>query len=84
MVLAMKNVHYRNIGFPKTGTTWLWSKLMQNPDVDCKINHLNRYQNKEFRAKTLSDYKKQYEKYVVSINFDTHIFFVNLKINILI
>ena len=63
----MKKIHYRNIGFPKTGTTWLWSKLIRHPDIDGKLGDTF----KEFRAKNYLDYRKIYEKYSISINFDS-------------
>jgi hypothetical protein len=64
----MKKVHYRNIGFPKTGTNWLWIQLMDHPAVDCKLNS----NFKEYRGNSLESYKKIYEKYDVSINLDVH------------
>ena len=30
----MKKIHYKNIGLPKTGTTWLWLQLSTHPDID--------------------------------------------------
>jgi hypothetical protein len=30
----MKKIHYKNIGLPKTGTTWLWLQLSAHPDID--------------------------------------------------
>lgn len=67
----MKRIHYRNLGFPKTGTNWLWLQFMQHPLVDCKLDH--RY--KEYRGQDLASYKKVYEKYDVSLNLDTHVFY---------
>lgn len=64
----MKKIHYRNIGFPKTGTNWLWVQLMNHPEVDCKLNS----NFKEYRGNSLESYKKIYEKYDVSINLDVH------------
>jgi len=66
----MKKVHYRNIGFPKTGTNWLWVQLMRHPQVDCKLE--SNY--KEYRGNSYESYKKIYEKYDVSVNLDTHAF----------
>jgi hypothetical protein len=66
----MKKIHYRNIGLPKTGTSWLFSQLMKHPYIDGKVEHYL----KEYRAKTLKEYKEVYERFDVSINLDTHIF----------
>jgi len=66
----MKKVHYRNIGLPKTGTTWMFNQLMRHPFIDGKVpRHI-----KEYRAKTLDEYKKVYDRFDISINLDTHIF----------
>lgn len=64
----MKKIHYRNIGFPKTGTNWLWSQLMRHPLVDCKLDIMY----KEYRGNSIESYKKIYEKYDVSVNMDVH------------
>jgi len=47
----MKKIHYKNIGLPKTGTTWLWSQLVTNPNIDMfhsmqkKFNSLKKIHN---------------------------------------
>lgn len=66
----MKLIHYRNIGYPKTGTNWLWLQLMNNKRVDARfaINY------KEYKGRNLEHYKKLYEKYNVSVNLNTHTF----------
>jgi hypothetical protein len=69
----MKKIHYRNIGFPKTGTNWLWLQFMRHPLVDSKLGLMY----KEYKANDLSSYKKTYENYDVSLNLDTHAFHVN-------
>lgn len=66
----MKKVHYRNIGFPKTGTNWLWLQFMSHPSVDCKLDR----NYKEYRGNSIESYRKIYEKHDVSINLDTHAF----------
>ena len=66
----MKKVHYRNIGFPKTGTNWLWVQFMHHPQVDCKLESVY----KEYRGTSIQSYKKLYERHDVSINLDTHVF----------
>lgn len=66
----MRKIHYRNIGFPKTGTNWLWVQLMRHPQVDCKLE--SNY--KEYNVSNLALYKKLYEKYDVSINLDVHVY----------
>jgi len=30
----MKHIHYVNLGYPKTGTTWLFDNLIQYPGID--------------------------------------------------
>lgn len=66
----MKKIHYRNIGFPKTGTNWLWLQFMRHPLVDAKLQLVY----KEYNAPDLSSYKKVYEEFDVSVNLDTHAF----------
>ena len=29
----MKQIHYQNIGFPRSGSTWLWESLVKHPKV---------------------------------------------------
>lgn len=67
----MRKIHYRNIGFPKTGTNWIWVQLMQHPLVDGKLN----VSYKEHRDKDLMSYRKIYEKFDISVNLDTHVFY---------
>jgi hypothetical protein len=66
----MKKIHYRNIGFPKSGTSWLWMHLMKHPEIDGRLS----LPFKEYRGKTLSEYKAVYQKYNISVNLDTAIF----------
>jgi len=70
----MKKIHYRNIGFPKTGTNWLWQQLGTHPQIDGRFNNVFY---KEYRAKELASYKKIYEKYDISYNMDVHVFEYN-------
>jgi hypothetical protein len=69
----MKKVHYRNIGYPKSGTNWLWAQLMKHPGVDGRFG----VDYKEFQAKTLESYKQFYKDYIVSVNTDVFIFDCN-------
>lgn len=73
----MKRIHFRNIGFPKTGTTWLWYQLISHPEVDAKINLIF----KESLGRNLEEYKKPYEKYNVSMNLHTHTFNIDFPLN---
>lgn len=58
----MKNIHYVNIGFPFSGTTWVYENLKRHKDVD--------YKNvKEFSAHN-DAYVKEYENYNVSFNLN--------------
>lgn len=66
----MKKIHYRNIGFPKTGTTWLWHQLMANPSVDAKFDG----SMKEFNPSSIEEYQIQYNSYDVSVNLYTWTF----------
>lgn len=66
----MKKIHYRNIGFPKTGTTWLWHHLMSNPQIDGKFDG----SMKEFNPSSLEEYQSHYLKYDVSVNLYTWAF----------
>lgn len=65
----MREIHYRNIGFPKTGTTWLWRQLMSHPEVG-KIPFVY----KEAKPNTLQKYISLYEHLDISVNLDTRIF----------
>jgi len=66
----MKKLHYRNIGFPKTGTTWLWHQLMANPAVDAKFDG----SMKEFNPSSVEEYQMHYNNYDVSVNLYTWAF----------
>lgn len=66
----MKKIHYKNIGFPKTGTTWIYKQLLNHPDIDGHVD-----QNfKEYFPSKLELYKKKYEKYDISYNLHTSTF----------
>jgi hypothetical protein len=83
----MKKIHYKNIGLPKTGTTWLWEQLITNPDIDMfhsmqKFNSIKKLHNlnnkfefngvpKEARFNSKEEYLDFYSKYDISVNFDT-------------
>lgn len=71
----MRKIHYRNIGFPKTGTNWIWAQLYNHPQIDGRFD----VAYKEFRGRDLSDYKKVYNNYNITYNLDTHIFTDNIK-----
>lgn len=62
----MRVVHYKNIGLPKTGTTWLSLQLSRNPFIDAQVD----IHHKEYRPDTFTEYSNFYEKYDVSFNFD--------------
>jgi hypothetical protein len=70
----MKKIHYRNIGFPKTGTNWLWLQFYKHPLVDCKLGS----NFKEYRGNSIESYKKSYEKYDVSVNLDVHLYDIHV------
>lgn len=63
----MKKLHYQNIGFPKTGTTWVYHQFLYHPEIDCKVD-LN---NKEFNTNTKEKYLDFYKDYDVSYNLRT-------------
>ena len=68
----MKKIHYRNIGYPKTGTNWLWKQFMAHPQVDGKIDFVY----KEYNTSKFEDYQKVYNNYNFTVNLDTHVFAV--------
>ena len=68
----MRKIHYRNIGFPKTGTTWLYHQLVLHPDID----HKPQLMHKEFEGKSKEDYIKLYQNHDVSFNLRTNLFLV--------
>lgn len=65
----MKKLHYVHIGFPFTGTTWLYENLKRHESVDYKLI-------KEFTMFTLDKdndvYFKEYEGCNVSFNLNTN------------
>jgi hypothetical protein len=83
----MKKIHYKNIGLPKTGTTWLWEQLAINPDIDMfhllqRFKSIKKMHNshpkimykgvlKELTFSSKEEYMDVYSKYDVSVNFDT-------------
>ena len=66
----MKQIHYRNIGYPKTGTTWLSLQLERNPFIDSRVGNVL----KEFRPASFEEYKNLYKDYEISFNMDTNAF----------
>jgi hypothetical protein len=38
----MKKIHYQNVGYPRTGTTWLWDSLITHPEIFKSDNLLKR------------------------------------------
>jgi hypothetical protein len=94
----MKKIHYKNIGLPKTGTTWLWLQLSIHPDIDfftlregkekvqCIVDKHKRFNAnnnvKEKKFDSVEEYKKFYEPFDISLNFDTWTFItVNKEIS---
>jgi hypothetical protein len=71
----MKDIHYRNIGFPKTGTNWLWYQLGKHPQIDGRFS----VEYKEYRPKDVESYKKIYKDYRITYNLDTHVFTENFS-----
>ena len=66
----MKKVHYRNIGLPKTGTTWLSLQLLRNPFIDYNLSS----EFKEYRPNSYDSYIKLYKDFNISFNFDSQVF----------
>lgn len=66
----MRQIHYRNIGYPKTGTTWLYHQLNSHPDVDGKISA----NYKEYNPYTKEKYMDFYKEFSVSFNLYTLLF----------
>jgi hypothetical protein len=66
----MKKIHYRNLGYPKSGTTWLYAQLRYHPQVDAKLQDYY----KEFTAKSLDEYKSLYQDYNISANCNPRVF----------
>lgn len=44
----MKKIHYQNVGFPRTGTSWLWQSLTNHPEVFKSTSFLNVLKTKNF------------------------------------
>jgi len=66
----MKEIHYQNLGYPKTGTTWIYHQLLYHPQVDCQPDP----NQKEFNPPNKELYLNFYKKYNVSFNLRTHTF----------
>jgi hypothetical protein len=66
----MRELHYRNIGFPKTGTTWLWLQLMSHPEIDGKFDH----SVKEFHTADKEKYNQKYLNFNKTVNLNTYAF----------
>ena len=69
----MKKTHYRNIGFPKTGTDFMFTQLMRNPWLDGKVNEWM----KEYKGNSLEEYRQTYKNFDLSVNLNPHIFMVS-------
>lgn len=63
----MKKLHYRNIGYPKTGTTWVYYQLYDHPEMDFKP----LLRQKEFNPTTKEKYFEMYKDYDNSFNLRT-------------
>jgi Sulfotransferase domain len=66
----MKKIHYCNIGYPKTGTTWLYENLCQHPEIDHDYIKENYFLLEPFLD--LENYVMPYEQKEISLNFNTH------------
>ena len=73
----MKKIHYCNIGIQKSGTTWLYRKLLEHPEVDFKSidDKENHFFSQKFSDK--NDYLKLYENYDVTLNFSTQLYAIH-------
>jgi Sulfotransferase domain len=63
----MKKIHYINIGYPKTGTTWLYNNLLEHEQIDHDYIKENDFLVLPFQ--TLTDYTLPYETKTISLNF---------------
>jgi len=89
----MKKIHYQNVGFPRTGTTWLWRSLIDNPAVFKVDNFSLRLKTRKFALDNKenswqednvekliddpSEYINIYSKYDVSMNFRPFTFMIS-------
>lgn len=64
----MKKIHLLNIGYPKCGTTWLWSNLVRTNSI---ANFMIKENNCLITGTPVSQYCQQYDQYTegVTANF---------------
>jgi hypothetical protein len=71
----MKSSHVINIGYPKSGTTWLWAVLEQQEWFSCPREKENT--DLTLGITTVDQYIKDYANYNITANFDTSLFAVD-------
>lgn len=71
----MKLTHIINVGYPKSGTTWLWSALADQPWFSAPREKENR--DLTLGIKTIERYIDDYRMYNITANFDTSMFAID-------
>jgi hypothetical protein len=73
----MKKIHYVNLGYGRSGSTWLFDNLIKYPHIDyCGIKE-NRYL--EFSGYPMDEYIQYYLPYDVSLSFSPGQVFLDSK-----
>ena len=67
----MKKLHLLNIGYPKTGTTWIWDQLAKIPEISFPMEKEN---SRFWQGQQLEDYIACYNKWYITGNFFTYNF----------
>jgi len=63
----MRQLHYQNIGYPKTATTWMYHQFLYHPNIDCKPD----LDHKEYNPSSKEAYINFYKDYNISYNLRT-------------
>lgn len=71
--IFVKKLHIVNIGLPRCGTTWLWRHANFGPYKD-KENRIL------LKSPDFDGYKKHYQQYEVSANFNPNLWFLDREI----
>lgn len=90
----MKEIHYQNVGYPRTGTSWLWKSLSKNEQVFRTSNLFRKITSADIKYKENpwqelnqekllvdpTEYINIYKHYDISLNFRPDTFSLNSDI----
>ena len=67
----MKKIHLLNIGYPKSGTSWIWEHFCKLPEISIPMEKENK---RFFSGQPLENYIACYNKWDMTGNFFTYNF----------